>query len=282
MIRKRVGVHVNDTVDITVACIPKKSANFLKLCIERCVKQKSYLYLSENNIISDIRNYFKDYYLSKDQTLLYNYKTVFYQIYIIEGEGYLSESSSINIYTPDLRTVLIPDDETDITQHNTNISLISLNIKINKYCDQLMKYINNHSKLNLIMVHGTSRSGKTSIVTTVMQNMNALYCKYVGAADAAKMKQYELLTYVTDVFKTARSVHQSSLLLLDDVEILLNYSDLGTITFCKKMYRLLTANFKTVPTSSYSMSIVVVCQNEALCNYINHYFTHTMLITDTP
>lgn len=299
-VRNQNRLCVGDVIDVNVVSILKNDAESLKINIKPLVKS-SYTLLCKEGVHDSLIEYFKDYYLSAGQSLLYDNNDTMYQLDIVEGDGYLSQSSNIDIRSPDFSVKLISNSTKNVgqilndcikkvresennikTETVTNSSTVTVRTR-NKICyNNIMQHLEIcDTKPNLILVHGNHRTGKTTILTDVANNAKVSYCEFIGASNVANTNREELITHIKTSFKTARS-HQFSLIIFDDIEIILNYSDLGSINFTKKMYQLLMANIKTPSDdTSHKMSIIVVCQNKTLKDHLAPYFTHIVETSDS-
>lgn len=138
-----------------------------------------------------------------------------------------------------------------------------------KYYDEIVNLINSTEKMLSIIVYGPPRSGKTVLMTKVANDLQFNFCKYVKGSDLMTVEK------VHNIFNNAK-LSSNSLIVLDDVETLLDYSDLGSIMFSSKMYHTILTNIKQYDANK--MVVVVCCYKEYLFENVKPNFMHSYQI----
>ena len=113
------------------------------------------------------------------------------------------------------------------------------------------------------------------ITTVVKQHTQVEYKKIINPIDVINLDEYGKSQYIIDAFNDAR-LCKSALVVLDDVEILINYANMDfNVSFSNKLYQtLLTCLKSTSPDSNNNessdtkLNIIVVCNDEKLYNVL--------------
>jgi len=122
----------------------------------------------------------------------------------------------------------------------------------------IMDYMNNDLRIRTMLVYGNPRAGKTTLVAKVALDSKIKYVKMVKPIDVIRLDENGKSFYLTDIAMDAY-VSESSLIIFDDIEILINFADLGyNISFSNKLYQTLLTILKTVPDNKKN-SLTIIC-----------------------
>ena len=129
--------------------------------------------------------------------------------------------------------------------------------------------------INSVLIYGDHNSGKTTLVHKITSDTQVEYKKIINPIDVINLDEYGKAQYIIDAFNDAR-LCKSALVVLDDVEILINYANMDfNVSFSNKLYQtLLTCLKSTSPDSNNNessdtkLNIIVVCNDEKLYNVL--------------
>lgn len=124
-----------------------------------------------------------------------------------------------------------------------------------------------------VLITSSPRKGRTSLVAKMAQEKGAKYTRmirpieFVGKSEAWKLQQI-----ATDMMNAGLS--DESLIVLDDIDLLMDYVRLGTVTsFSEKLYHTIVTLLRT-PTSG-KLLIVATCSNLEFADFISKEFDAT-------
>lgn len=127
------------------------------------------------------------------------------------------------------------------------------------------------ARLRKFLYLGDVGEGKTTMVTQVAYESGIEYTRIVRAIDIIHLDEYRRSQYLLDIFLDAHQCERS-LVILDDIEILINYVNLGkNVSLSSKMYQTLITILKTVPIRG-NHNIIVTCNYRALYDHLRETF----------
>lgn len=155
------------------------------------------------------------------------------------------------------------------------IKLCELNNTNKLIYGDICENIKNMSQLETILIQGESKSGKTSIISNIAFKSNFKYIKLIKPIDVIRFDESEKASFLTDVAMDGY-VSNSSLIILDDIEVLINFVDLGyNLSFSNKLYQTLLTIIKTLPNNTNN-KLVIICTTNSnkLVNIIGKNFNN--------
>ncbi len=128
--------------------------------------------------------------------------------------------------------------------------------------EEIIGIIKSNDRLRTIIIQGEPKSGKTSMVAKIAIDSDIKYIKMVKPIDVIRFDENGKSFYLTDVAMDAY-ISESSLIVLDDIEVLINFVDMGyNISFSNKLYQTLLTILKTLPDNPKN-SLTIVCTTES-------------------
>ena len=146
-----------------------------------------------------------------------------------------------------------------------------------KFCEyNCIEYIKKNKRLKTLMIYGENGTGKTTMLAKIATESKIKYIKMIKAIDLISMDEFAKSKYIIDIITNAY-LSKDSLILIDDIEITINYANLGNnILFSNKLYQTLLTIFKTVPSNPQnSINIIISCSNSYLVKILRSYFDFT-------
>lgn len=139
--------------------------------------------------------------------------------------------------------------------------------------DKISKFLDRTERLSTLLLHGENGSGKTSMALKVAFNKSITFTKIIRPIDIVNMDDHGKTQYITDIFMDAY-VSKNSLIILDDIEILINYAVLGnSLTFSNKLYQTFMTVLKTPPSEPGNcLKILAICGHSDLYESIKSSF----------
>lgn len=143
-----------------------------------------------------------------------------------------------------------------------------------KMCyDGINTFIKRNRKLKTILILGENGTGKTTLATKIAFDNKIKYTKIIRAIDMVSfdetMKTYYIVDNVTNAY-----ISEESLVILDDIEIAINYAKLGnSITFSNKLYQTIITLLKSEPTMpDHKLTLIVTCSDFEFAEMITKCF----------
>jgi vesicle-fusing ATPase len=142
-----------------------------------------------------------------------------------------------------------------------------------KYYLEMMDHIDKTKRLNTLLLYGDHKSGKSVLVSKIAVDADIRYIKMIRPIDVIRFDEKDKSLYLTDIFMDGL-ISESSLIILDDIEVLINFVDLGTsISFSNKLYQLLLTIMKTIPDNvKNNLTIICTTADNKLMTLINNTF----------
>ncbi|QKF94390.1 AAA ATPase protein [Fadolivirus algeromassiliense] len=143
-----------------------------------------------------------------------------------------------------------------------------------KLCyDGITTFMKKNRKLKTILITGENGTGKTTLATKIAFDNLIKYTKIIRAIDMVSfdetMKTYFIVDTVTNAY-----ISEESLVILDDIEIAMNYAKMGhSITFSNKLYQSIITLLKSEPTmSNHKLTLIVTCSDNEFAEMISKCF----------
>ena len=131
--------------------------------------------------------------------------------------------------------------------------------------------------LKRILLTGESGTGKTSLVAEIATKCKVKYTKFICASDMITMDEHGKSAYLAEIVANAY-MSEESLIVLDDLEILINYATIGGISFSNKLYQTLLTILKTEPKRWHKLTIIGICTDEGLAETLGKSFDHSYIL----
>ena len=136
--------------------------------------------------------------------------------------------------------------------------------------EELDKLIIENKKLCRILIYGENGKGKTITAIRTAFRSNVIFKKIIMAINVVTMEDHTRSEYFINMIKDSY-LSENSLIVLDDVEILINYANLNNnISFSNKLYQTFLTMMKTIPNNR--TTILVTCSDENLVKIIEPFF----------
>ncbi len=137
----------------------------------------------------------------------------------------------------------------------------------------IINMLTNMQRFKTILINGESGSGKSTLVTKIATDSKIVHTKMIRPIDVIRMNEYEKSAFITDTLMDAY-ISDTSLIILDDIEVLINYADLGyNISFSNKLYQTLATILKTPSNDpNNKLMIIVTCNNDKLKQILMTFF----------
>lgn len=147
-------------------------------------------------------------------------------------------------------------------------------------CSHIQELRRTRRSLQTILVVGSTGGGKTSLLAQVASMQTGTYTRLVRAIDLISQdemaKARSLVDMVTNAYQS-----DDSLILLDDLEILLNYAKVGfQVTFSNRLYQTLMTILKTAPPRGHRLTLIGTCADQELVQVIGKSFDRTYTLED--
>lgn len=143
-----------------------------------------------------------------------------------------------------------------------------------KLCyNSINAFMKNNKKLKTVLIIGENGTGKTTLATKIAFDNRIKYTKIIRAIDMVTfdetMKSYYIVDNVTNAY-----ISEDSLVVLDDIEIAINYAKLGyNVTFSNKLYQTLITLLKSEPSMpNHKLTLIVTCTDTEFSTMISKFF----------
>lgn len=139
--------------------------------------------------------------------------------------------------------------------------------------DQSIKIVQQDKKLNTILIVGDCRVGKTVLAIKIAVDSKIKNTKIIRAIDLVSFDEVSKVYYIADIVKNSY-VSEESLIVLDDIEIAINYAQMGNnLTFSNRLYQVLITLLKTEPTNNnHKITFICTCTDPSFANTIKKLF----------
>lgn len=143
----------------------------------------------------------------------------------------------------------------------------------NKCYDEIAKLIQKPNRLKTALIIGENGTGKTTLAMKLALDKWIKYTKVIKAIDTISMSELSKSFYISDIV-TSSYISEDSLIVLDDIEILVNYAKLGNVvTFSNKLYQTLVTLLKTEPSNKlHKLTIIATCTDKEFGELISKFF----------
>jgi SpoVK/Ycf46/Vps4 family AAA+-type ATPase len=152
----------------------------------------------------------------------------------------------------------------------------------NTLCSQIQALRQNERgrPFHTVLIIGSNGGGKTTFLAQVGSQQAGAYTRLVRAIDLIShdemAKSRSLVEIVTNAYQS-----DDSLILLDDLEILLNYAKVGfQVTFSNRLYQTLMTILKTAPPRGHRLTLIGTCADAELAQVIGKSFDLTYTLED--
>lgn len=165
------------------------------------------------------------------------------------------------------------------------IKYVDLSLNHTTCYTDINKFILKNKKLKTILINGASGTGKTALISKILLDSTITHKKIITPYDMISFDDYGKSQYLIEVFNKAYLVDRS-IIVIDDVEILINYTSLGDgitagaiiaeprsgITFSNKLYQTLITLLKTSPSKNNAITIIITCTDSYLNTKLKGFF----------
>jgi len=141
-------------------------------------------------------------------------------------------------------------------------TVLALNFEYIEAYHKAMELINKHRRLKTILIHGENGCGKSTFVIDIGLKSKIKFTKFIRAIDIVSMGEHDKMKYIKNIIDDSY-LSENSLVILDDIEIILDYSELGnTIHYSNRVYQLIQTILKTEPKyRNHELTIMMTCGN---------------------
>lgn len=139
--------------------------------------------------------------------------------------------------------------------------------------NDITSLIKKQNRLKTALIIGDNGTGKTTLATKLALENMITYTKVIRAIDTISMNELTKSFYISDIVTNAYITNES-LIIIDDIEVLVNYAKLGNvITFSNKLFQTLITLLKTEPINkSHRLTIIATCTDKEFGEMISKYF----------
>lgn len=134
---------------------------------------------------------------------------------------------------------------------------------------EIVELTKKSTRIKSALVYGSSGTGKSSLVYQLGYELRTKFTRVVRPIDLVNFSEDTKARYLANIFADAY-LSEQSLVILDDVEILINFANLDfNISFSNKLYQTLMTLLKTPPNNpKHTLTIFVTCGDEKLANIL--------------
>ncbi len=160
---------------------------------------------------------------------------------------------------------------TNVCKNNYLPENYDFNYHIDTYYE-IFNYLKKDKFLKTVLIVGESKSGKSILARKLSEHCNIKNVKIISPVDLLMLDEIGKGFYISDIVKNSY-ISNNSFIVIDDIEVLLNYSELGNIIqYSNRLYQVLTTLLKTMPYKDHHISFLCTCTNVNLANNIQTYF----------
>lgn len=148
---------------------------------------------------------------------------------------------------------------------------------INAFID----YSDKNVRLKSLLLYGSNKSGKTTLMNYIAFNKRIKSTKYIKAIDVINKHDTERNDYLISIMRDAYIVEQS-LLILDDIDIMINYAKFGhSVDYSRMLFQTLKTVLKTIPDNRNNRIIIVcICGEKYLKDMIGNMFNEIVSLNN--
>lgn len=137
---------------------------------------------------------------------------------------------------------------------------------------EIETFLKRPKALKTILVTSETGNGKTTLVTKLALDKKMKYTKVLRMIDLVNSDEIGKINSLVDIFSAAY-LSDESLIVLDDLEILINYAKMGLqTTFSNRLYQTLITLLKTGPPRDHRLTIVATCTDDEFTEMVKRYF----------
>lgn len=158
---------------------------------------------------------------------------------------------------------------------------IFLSVSYKKIYEEAQDFMNKTKNFKTILVYGSSGMGKTTFLAKIADTHKCKLTRFIRPIDVVTMdengKSYHIVENIRDGYQS-----ESSLILIDDLDICMNYAEIGnSVIFSNKIYQTILTILKTYPSNKNNiLTIVVACGNYNLSETIKDKFDKVFKLPD--
>jgi vesicle-fusing ATPase len=132
------------------------------------------------------------------------------------------------------------------------------------------------------LIYGPPRSGKTVLISKICSDIKTNYFKYICGTNVINMSESEKCSHITASITNALVTISDCLIVLDDLDTLIGYTDLCHVNFSNKLFHLITNLIKTASENPSNRTFIIAnCNKIKLYDYIKYNFVESFtLATD--
>lgn len=140
--------------------------------------------------------------------------------------------------------------------------------------------IKKQERISSFIICGEPRSGKTVLVSKICADAKTNYFKYICGTDVVNMSESEKCSHITASITNALVTMSDCLIVLDDLDTLIGYTDLGHINFSNKLFHLIINLIKTASENPSNRTFIIAnCNKIKLYDYIKYNFVESFTLT---
>ena len=116
-----------------------------------------------------------------------------------------------------------------------------------------------------VILHSKPKLGKTILMVDVLIDVGGDYKYLLSSRDIIGMTDDQKCGRLIEIFEKAYMLN-TSMIVIDDLEILLNYATLGnSVIYSNKIFQTLLSLIKTAPPHrDFELSVVLICYDDYL------------------
>lgn len=145
--------------------------------------------------------------------------------------------------------------------------------------ETLLDFVNKKNRLKSYLLYGNNGSGKSCMMYQIAYKTSVCCTKIIKPMDIINMDDYQRAAYMTNIIKDAY-LSSESLIIFDDIEVLLNYANLGYhVSFSNILYQTFLTILKSLPDNpDHKLTIIATCGDDKLFEVLDsHFDTSTQL-----
>ncbi len=145
--------------------------------------------------------------------------------------------------------------------------------------DKVNEFMVKNRRIKTILICGENGTGKTALATKIAFDNNVKYTKIIRPIDMIFSDEHSKSHYISNEV-TKSYISEKSLIVLDDVEICINYANFGNnVVFSNKLFQTLITLLKTEPTiKTHQLTLISTCSDPDFFDMISKYFDLTFKI----
>ncbi len=147
--------------------------------------------------------------------------------------------------------------------------------------ENLLDFVNKKNRLKSLLLYGGNGSGKSCMMYQIAYEVSIGHAKIIKPMDVINMDDHQRSNYMINIIKDSY-LSNESLIIFDDLEVLLNYANLGYhVSFSNILYQTFLTILKTLPDNpDHKLTIVATCGNDKLFEVLGNQFDRNMKLDD--